>query len=115
MITDKLLEVIATSSESGADGEPSEEQIDQILDEANEEFAEAIEAVKKIEEPHLLAILTRGGMGAWENCTDDPVNTPDDLLQIAELVVAIAAEHIAFDRGEEAVAAWLAHLVANNL
>ena len=111
-VTDKLLEVIASSPESD---DPTEEQIDQILDEANEEFGEAIEAVKKIEEPHLLAILTRGGMGAWENCTDDPVNTPDDLAKIAELVVAIAAEHIAFDRGEEAVAAWLAHLVANNL
>ncbi len=112
MITDKILQGMADGD--GVD-EPTEEEIEQLLEGANVEFAEVIDAAKKLEKPYLLCILSHGGMGAWENCNDDPVNKPEDLQQIVELAVAIVAEQIAFDKGEEALAAWLARLVASNL
>lgn len=116
MITDKLLESLASHTNGDDTSEREiEDRAEQILDEVNEEFREVIEAIKKVESPHLLAILTRGGMGAWENCTDDNVNSLDDLIQITELVVGIASEYIEDAYGREALASFLAHLVANNL
>lgn len=114
MFTDRLLEGLTNSAPEGPEEGPAEEQIEQILDECNEQFKEAIEAVTKVEEPHLLCILSHGGMGAWENCTDGPA-TLEDLRTIAELVVAIVAEHIAYEYDDDELAAWLARLVAANL
>lgn len=110
----KMIDCFA-SEDIPFEGGPTEEQLEEISEQGQEEFAELVDAARKVSEPHLVCVLAHGGMHAWENCTEEEGNSFDDLRNIAELVVAIVAEYIADYEGEDALAAWLARLTCNNL
>lgn len=110
----KLIENF-TAMDTPFEGEPSEEQLEQVIEAGAAEFAELIDAGKKVPDPHLIAIMAHGGVHVYENCTEEDGNSFDDLKRIAESVIAVVSEYIAEYEGEDALAAWLARLTCDNL
>ncbi len=110
----KMIDLLSSDAPPPEGGD-IEEMVEAAQEAGEEEFAELIEAGRKVSEPHLICVLAHGGMHAWENCTEEDGNKFDDLKTIVENAVAIVAEYIVDYEGEEALAAWLAHLVADNL